>query len=771
MNDLHRLHLPRTNCDLAMLKRGQSHRGAVERIDLANLRGWCLGTADPAGAVTLEILCENLVVGTTRTGDPRPDVSELVGLPLNCGFSFHWLEIHSARRDELIAHIENLGDPDLPTDIVVRVADPEIEVDPAIARQEGMPTRGEFVRQLKTLASRPRRSMIAEREAALKAFPAPTRPKLDTRVRALAFYLPQFHPIPENDQWWGTGFTEWTGVSTAKPQFEGHDQPRIPADLGYYNLQTPGVIEAQIELARSHGLSGFCFHHYWFGGQRLLEKPLERFLDIDHDFGFCLCWANEPWSRRWDGSEQELLMPQPHSLEEDIAFFNDVLPYLKDRRYIRIDDKPVILVYRVGLLSNPVRAFERWRQIAEEHGLPGLYICMAETFGASDPYAHGCDSSVEFPPHKVQAANLASTPGAVAGLNTEFTGNIYDYAQVVAHELCAADPEYPRFKTVMLGWDNTSRRRTQAHVFTHFSPALFDTWLEDACQRTERLRTHQDSRLLFINAWNEWGEGTYLEPDRRYGRTLLESVRRIVQGTGSGEAALEVLRARLQDDAPALAALDRIGEKTRALQRSLAYALEQGRQHPQATMRTLLSTIEPLGLDRMQEGGIANIEQLGPRSGHRRACVRRGETVYCSGWAIPGDRRLYPSSASFLRLSPAGSATQHHYGYIVHRTQREDSAAHAAASRQAALQPPPAAPPRRLDRVLGRVTQTPVVAVMPPSGANDTSKELWNGFSVVFSTDVLQPGRYELALVFPSFESATGTATEVSFEGFLDVIE
>ncbi|MGQ0502021.1 MAG: glycosyltransferase WbsX family protein [Panacagrimonas sp.] len=648
----------------------------------------------------------------------------------------------------------------------------DIAIDGAISNAR-LPTRGQLIARLKSLANRDSASPIAQRESILRRESSVAPNGLEPRVRAIAFYLPQFHPVPENDQWWGKGFTEWTNVVTAQPAFDGHAQPRIPSELGYYDLRTPGVIEQQIELALAHGLSGFCFHHYWFGGKRLLVWPLERFLEIDHDLGFCLCWANEPWSRRWDGSEQELLMPQPHSLEQDIAFIHDVMPYLQDSRYIRIDGAPILIVYRVGLLSSAPQVFDRWRQIAVESGLPGLHICMAETFGSTDPQAHGCDSSVEFPPHRIVAGKHTDRPGSIPNLSPEFQGTIFDYGDVVTGELAASDPDYLRFKTVMLGWDNTSRRGNKAHVFHQFSRSMFETWLEDACQRTER-RCQGDQRLLFINAWNEWGEGTYLEPDRLHGRQMLQAVRDILTGHNPTAASLTVLRERLAGDPAALSALERVEDHFARLQASLKYSLEQLRQAPQALVGTQLTAIPPPGLVPVKTVTSGKLEQIALRVGARATQVRTGTAVYCSGWAIPGDRRLVAGLFAYLKVS-AQDGGGPSYGLVTNWKKRADSAKAYVEHRTSSAAAAAAMPSRsRLQRLLpGKSDDEAPLPASDPGGTAlppDATRHLVNGFAVTFDTRSLAPGRYTLSMVFPSHESEKGTACEVPLDGLLEIV-
>jgi GT2 family glycosyltransferase/SAM-dependent methyltransferase len=344
-------------------------------------------------------------------------------------------------------------------------------------------------------------------------------------VRILAFYLPQFHAIPENDRWWGPGFTEWTNVRRAGPNFEGHYQPRRPADLGYYDLNDVAVMERQAALARRYGIDGFVYYYYWFGGKRLLEMPLDRLLATGKpDHPYCLCWANENWSRRWDGRDDEVLMGQAHSPDDDRAVMRDLARHFASPRYIRINGRPLVLVYRVELFPDFRETAARWRDVCRADGLGEIYLAYVESHDlvhrGMDPSAFGCDASVEFPP-----LNMAerTAPGGLL-LNPQFQGAVGDYA-ATAFRFCTRElPGYTRFRGVTPGWDNTPRRQDHGFALQRSTPGVFQAWLEQVIAQT-RAHRHGDERLVFVNAWNEWAEGAYLEPDQVFGHTYLEAVR------------------------------------------------------------------------------------------------------------------------------------------------------------------------------------------------------------------------------------------------------
>ena len=363
--------------------------------------------------------------------------------------------------------------------------------------------------------------------------PTPEAPR-SPPVRLIAFYLPQFHPIPENDRWWGKGFTEWTNVSRATPQFVGHDQPRLPGALGFYDLRLPEVQAEQMRLARHYGLYGFCYYYYWFGGQRLLERPLQQILaDPGLDLPFCLCWANENWTRRWDGEDQEILMGQRHSAADDLALIAALEPVFRDPRYIQVDGKPLFIVYRPQILPDAAATVARWRQYAADQGLPGLFLVAAQSFsdalGADDTLF---DALVEFPPHTVPRVPLEARPRL---LNPHFRGELLDYrAGVTAAEAAVdAPPAKLTFPGVMTAWDNSARRREAATIFAQATPQAYGRWLSAACRRALRA-PRPDQRLVFINAWNEWAEGAYLEPDQRHGFAYLHTTREVLLAAAHG---------------------------------------------------------------------------------------------------------------------------------------------------------------------------------------------------------------------------------------------
>lgn len=362
----------------------------------------------------------------------------------------------------------------------------------------------------------------------------------DMDLKVIAFYLPQFHPIPENDSWWGRGFTEWTNVTRARPLFRGHYQPHLPADLGFYDLRVPEVRWQQVELARRYGIHGFCYYYYWFSGRRILERPLNDFVaDRDLNFPFCICWANEPWSRRWDGLDQEVLLPQAHDFEIDSHFLEDVLPLLRDPRYVRVGGAPLLLVYRPGLLSQPDLLADRWRRLARRNGIPELHLCAIESFlnQTTDPGTVGFDSAVEFPPHGLALREIPDEPEWFYPVSE---AQVFDYEAVIQESLRRALPPYRLFRAAFPSWDNTARRGPRAKLFANSGPEPFQRWLAGLADIT-RQQQPPGERFLFVNSWNEWAEGAHLEPDQRHGHRFLEAVRQVVTGLGRDRAETAVL--------------------------------------------------------------------------------------------------------------------------------------------------------------------------------------------------------------------------------------
>lgn len=343
--------------------------------------------------------------------------------------------------------------------------------------------------------------------------------------RFIAFYLPQFHPIPENDRNWGKGFTEWTNVTRAKPLFEGHYQPHLPADLGFYDLRLKEARHAQIDMAKAFGIDGFCYHYYWFSGDRVLEKPMNDMLaDPDSDFPFCICWANENWTRRWDAADHDVIMEQKYQRDDDRNFIRDLVPVLQDTRYIRVDGKPFIIIYCPQHMPDAAKSARVWRDYCRSVGLGEIHLCAALTHGNNDYTRFGFDSGVEFPPHN-------SSEGFMNHeilFTQNFKGTAMQYATVAESFLNRKYKGDRIFKTVFPSWDNTARTRERAVLMYNATPENYEYWLASTVDKT--IARGENDPLVFINAWNEWAEGCHLEPDQRHGKAFLEATLEVKRG-------------------------------------------------------------------------------------------------------------------------------------------------------------------------------------------------------------------------------------------------
>jgi len=349
-------------------------------------------------------------------------------------------------------------------------------------------------------------------------------------VKAIAFYLPQFHPIEENDRWWGKGFTEWTNVTKARPLFRSHYQPQLPADLGFYDLRSPQTQLDQANLAHDYGLHGFCYYYYWFDGRKVLNQPIEQMLESGSpNFPFCVCWANENWSRNWDGQNRHVLLEQHYSEESNRGLIQEFISLMRDERYIRHNGKPVLLVYRIRIIPNWLQTAEMWREECRKAGIGEIHLC-AVRFGLEpldgQPAEFGLDSFVIFPPHESEKVDARNS---VLDLAADFNGTIFDYDAALHADLRRFDEAYPWpvHRGVMLGWDNTARRQRDSRIFLGSTPARLHRWLKGIVSQENRHNANPES-LVFVNAWNEWAEGTMLEPSVKFGRGYLEALRAVV---------------------------------------------------------------------------------------------------------------------------------------------------------------------------------------------------------------------------------------------------
>jgi lipopolysaccharide biosynthesis protein len=346
--------------------------------------------------------------------------------------------------------------------------------------------------------------------------------------RIIAINLPQFHPFKENNEWWGEGFTEWRNVVNARPRYWGHYQPRCPRDLGFYDLRLPAARDAPASLAKQYGIHGFCYYHYWFNGKVLMEEPMKAVLESKKpDFPFMICWANENWTRAWDGRTRNVLIEQQYSEDDDLAHIKYLMPDLLDSRYIRIDNKPVLAIYRSPLLPDVNKTIEIWQNEARRNDIE-LYIVRFESANQCGiQYMKDFDASVEFQPISKNGYKYSLCQRCInsitrrLGLDSYFATHI-NYKKYVKYQLKHQfKQDYKRFPCVTPMWDNSPRRKKAYFSFKNTKPEYYKYWLAGVLKKF--IPYSKEENLVFINAWNEWAEGNYLEPDMKYGRAYLEA--------------------------------------------------------------------------------------------------------------------------------------------------------------------------------------------------------------------------------------------------------
>ncbi|HTG02432.1 MAG TPA: glycoside hydrolase family 99-like domain-containing protein [Nitrospirota bacterium] len=349
-------------------------------------------------------------------------------------------------------------------------------------------------------------------------------------ARLIAFYLPQYHPIPENDKWWGKGFTEWTNVAKAKPLYEGHYQPHVPADLGFYDLRVPETRAAQAAMAKEYGIEAFCYYHYWFAGKQILERPFDEILRSgDPDFPFCLCWANQTWTGVWHGSPNRVLIEQTYPGEEDHrAHFNTLLPAFLDRRYVTVDGKPLFLIYRPGEIPDVRRTMDLWRNMAAKAGLKGLHIvAVLHHKNVWIPENHGFDACVRsyLNPRREQWVSWRQPVKKIVLFYQQQRGipTVYPYEKVMMDVFPDKAEHIKDYPCLLPNWDNTPRSGAEGVVLHGSTPELFRRQVRRALEFIEEC--DGEHQIIFIKSWNEWAEGNHLEPDLKYGKKYLEALR------------------------------------------------------------------------------------------------------------------------------------------------------------------------------------------------------------------------------------------------------
>ncbi|MDR2600770.1 MAG: glycoside hydrolase family 99-like domain-containing protein [Oscillospiraceae bacterium] len=340
-------------------------------------------------------------------------------------------------------------------------------------------------------------------------------------VKPIACYLTQFHTIPENDKWWGKGFTEWTNVTKAVPHFPGHYQPHLPLET-FYDLSDINVMKEQVKLAKNYGIYGFMFHFYWFKGKRLLEKPFENYLNAkkDLDFPFCVNWANHSWTRIWDSSEDNVLLEQTYSEEDDLAFIKEVSSYFSDKRYIRVNGKPIISVNNPGFMPDINKTIDIWRDYCRKNEIGEIHIIGTDN-SELNPLIYNLDGAIAQAPHDIGNHIIEDLRKEILSANGKSMCYIYDMEEYVRRKLYRTDGRDLMYRGIIPTFDNSARRIDDLHIFD-VSPKLYKEWLSDIIKDAEK-NFDSGNRFVFINAWNEWAEGAHLEPDRKYGYAFLQA--------------------------------------------------------------------------------------------------------------------------------------------------------------------------------------------------------------------------------------------------------
>lgn len=353
-------------------------------------------------------------------------------------------------------------------------------------------------------------------------------------MKIIAWHLPQFHTIPENDKWWGKGFTEWTNTKKAKPLFKGHQQPKEPLNDNYYNLLDKETMKWQAKISEENGIYGFCYYHYWFNGKMLLEKPVENLLEWKEiNQKFCFSWANEPWSRTWSGQNKKVLMPQEYGSEKEWEeHFNYLLKFFKDERYIRVEEKPLFLIYRTENIPNCTEMIGYWKELALKNDLKGLHIVETLNNFQSETKCENSDALVYMEP-MLTVREISKNKSILWKIKNKIVSKIqnvkkldYDYLwKIILDRNYIELKNKKQYLGSFISWDNTARKGKKGLVVTGSTPEKFEFYMKEQIENTEKI----DSEFIFINAWNEWAEGTYLEPDKENGDTYLNKIKKLTQ--------------------------------------------------------------------------------------------------------------------------------------------------------------------------------------------------------------------------------------------------
>lgn len=485
--------------------------GSVDELSRSGVSGWVCAPSEPSLAFEVEVLSEGRVLGRAVANQPRPDLKAAGKGTGNYGFR---VKLDQPILADAVPEIRVL----LPTEQQLKGPS---RLPPLTAAEQRLKDRGTpelFAKEHAQFTSRGK-----DFEEFAPALNPVQRLDGGRPPMVMAFYLPQFHPIRENDAFWGQGFTEWRQILRGVPRFPGHYQPRIPRDLGFYDLRDVNVLKQQVEFALASGVDVFAYYYYWFNGRRVLEKPLDILLESDVEMPFALIWANENWTKTWDGFDSDILLRQDYKDEDDEALVDDFARHFNDRRYMRIDGRPFFVIYNPKNIPDPAKKIAIWRELLKTKYELEPIIFMAQTFGDTDPRPYGLDGAMEFPPHKLSNPYPGrATPDAYS---SDFTGRVIDYEDYIRTSLGESEPDYPLIKTIVPSWDNDARRPGRGLTLEGASPAKYENWLAALLERAMN-RPVFGAPIVAVNAWNEWAEGAYLEPDVYYGSAYLNATAR-----------------------------------------------------------------------------------------------------------------------------------------------------------------------------------------------------------------------------------------------------
>jgi len=494
---------------------GASFEGSVDYLNRRQAIGWVWCPSNPDATLAVEAILDGEVIGRGVADVMREDLLKWGKGTGRCGFKITFdkmvLGDVSPTFRVIPAIDEVLGSTPLPA---LTAAERALQPSPGIEHF--------FAEHARFTAPSPDfeesdPSILGQ----LDASAVPAKPLV------FAYYLPQFHTIPENDHFWGKGFTEWRQLGRAVPRFPGHYQPRIPRDLGFYDLTHSEVLARQAEMAKAAGVGAFCYYYYWFNARRVLERPLEAHLNSSVDMPFMIMWANENWTRTWDGSESSILLRQDYLDENEDALLADIARHFADPRYVRLNGRPLFFLYNPKHVPEAAATLARWREKFRANHAVDPLIFMAQTFAELDPTPYGLDGAIEFPPHKLsQTLPGRATPDAYS---QDFKGRVIAYEDFATVSLSEEAPDYPLIKTIVPSWDNDSRRPGRGLTLEGASPAKYQEWLEQLIERAID-NPIEGVPLVAVNAWNEWAEAAYLEPDVHYGAAYLNATARALVG-------------------------------------------------------------------------------------------------------------------------------------------------------------------------------------------------------------------------------------------------